>query len=151
LDADFAGQSDRHSISGSVFLYSGGIISWLSRKQPLVALSLTKAEYILASDACQELKWLCGLINELTSNSLDTTQVLFCDNQSAIKLARNGLFSARTKHIDVRYYYIWEEIEHGSVDLKYCNTNKIAANLFTKALGSRKLKYFKFMIGLHPL
>ena len=51
-DADWASQAHRHSISSSVFLVSGGVISWSSRKQPIVALSTTEAEYIAASDAC---------------------------------------------------------------------------------------------------
>ena len=91
----------KETISGSVFLVSGGAISWSSRKQPIVALSTTEAEYIAASDACRELLWLRALSSELNV-SFDSSTILHCDNQSAIKVAKNGLLHARTKHIDIR-------------------------------------------------
>ena len=77
-DADWGSQAHRHSISGSVFMFCGGAISWSSRKQPLVALSSTEAEYIAASDAARELIWLRNLISEITLPITNST-VLFCD------------------------------------------------------------------------
>lgn len=82
-DADWALQAYRHSISGSVFLVSGGAVSWSSRKQPIVALSTTKAEYIAASDASRELLWLRALTTELNT-PFNSPTTLYCDNQSAL-------------------------------------------------------------------
>jgi hypothetical protein len=72
-NADWAGQEDRHSISGAVFMYSGAAISWSSKRQSLIALSSTEAEYIAATDACRKLSWLQSLIQELTNHKLPST------------------------------------------------------------------------------
>lgn len=66
-DADFASQTDRHSISGFAFRYNGGAISWSSKKQPLVALSTTEAEYIAGTHAAKEAIWLRWLVGEITA------------------------------------------------------------------------------------
>ena len=146
-DADWASQAHRHSISGSVFLVSGGAISWSSRKQPIIALSTTEAEYIAASDASRELLWLRALTSELNFSS-DSPTTLFCDNQSAIKVAKNGLLHARTKHIDIRYHFIRETILNGHLDIIYCPTSEMIADVFTKALPSSKLNFFAELLGL---
>ena len=146
-DADWASQAHRHSISGSVFLVSGGAISWSSRKQPIIALSTTEAEYIAASDATRELLWLRALTSELNFSS-DSPTTLFCDNQSAIKVAKNGLLHARTKHIDIRYHFIRETILNGHLDIIYCPTSEMIADVFTKALPSSKLNFFAELLGL---
>ena len=57
-DADGASQHHRHSISGYVFTIDGGAVSWSSKKQPLVALSMTEAEYIAAMHAAKEALWI---------------------------------------------------------------------------------------------
>ena len=146
-DADWASQAHRHSISGSVFLVSGGAISWSSRKQPIIALSTTEAEYIAASDASRELLWLCALTSELNFSS-DSPTTLFCDNQSAIKVAKNGLLHACTKHIDICYHFIRETILNGHLDIIYCPTSEMIADVFTKALPSSKLNFFAELLGL---
>jgi hypothetical protein len=148
-DADWASQLHRHSISGSVFLYGGAAISWSSRKQPIIALSSTEAEYIAASDALRELLWLRLLISELSTLGPGPTDLL-CDNQSAISLAKNGLLSARTKHIDIRYHFIREKVDLGVAALTYCPTTEMAADILTKALSRAKLEYFRWMLGVRP-
>ena len=101
-DADWASQAHRRSFAGTVFLFAGGAISWSSRKQPIVALSSTKAEYVAASDSSRELIWLCSLLGKLTT-PLSSHTPLCCNNKSATSLTKNGPFSAWTKHIDIRY------------------------------------------------
>lgn len=81
-DADWASNEGRHSISGFSFHYGVGAISWSSKKQSIVALSSTEAEYIAQTHAAKE-----GIIS--------------ADNQSAIALAKDNKFHSRTKHIDL--------------------------------------------------
>jgi hypothetical protein len=61
--------------------------------------------------------------------------ILYCDNQSAIKLAYNPVQHGRTKHIDLRYHYVREKIEDGTVIVKYLSTERMPADMFTKPLG----------------
>lgn len=148
-DADWASQPHRHSISGFAFTYAGGAISWGSHKQPIVTLSSTEAEYISASDTCRELLYLGSIISELTGFDVFSSPViLHCDNQSAIRIALNGLLHARTKHIDIRYHFIREAIENDLVELVYMPTNNMVADIFTKALVRSRIQYLVGELGL---
>ena len=70
---------------------------------------------------------------------VDERVVIYCDNLSSIQLARNPVFHARTKHIEVHYHYIREQVLAGDIDLVYVNTEEQMADIFTKALGAEKL------------
>ncbi|KAE8736044.1 hypothetical protein F3Y22_tig00000218pilonHSYRG00253 [Hibiscus syriacus] len=92
-DADYAGDHDtRRSTTGYVFKLGSGTISWCSKRQPTVSLSTTEAEYRAAA---QESTWLIQLMNNL-HQPVDYAIPLYCDNQSAIRLAENPVFHART-------------------------------------------------------
>ena len=99
-DSDMASDVDtRKFTSGYVYTLASGAISWCSRLQRIVALSTTEAEYISATEASKEAIWLAHLCNEF--GMPEKAHVLGCDSQSAICLAKNAMFHARTKHIDV--------------------------------------------------
>lgn len=141
-DADYAGDEDtRRSTSGYVILYAGGPIAWCSRRQPIVALSSTEAEYIAAADCCKELLYLKSLIQEITNSPLQVK--LYVDNQSAISLMKTGVMNKRSKHIDVRYHFIHEKIVTGEINVMYCPTDKQIADLLTKPLCKVKFNLFK--------
>src|SRR5215471_9169572 len=99
-DADWASQLDRHSISGYAYLIGGGAISWSSKKQPVVALSSTEAEFIARTHAAKEAQWLRNLLGEFRG-ILGNPITIHCDNQGAISLAKNSTYHARSKHIDI--------------------------------------------------
>ena len=90
--------------------------------------------------AC-EIAWLCKLLDDL-GLQMDKKVVIYCDNLSSIQLARNPMFQARTKHIEVHYHFIRERVWAGDIDLVYVNTEEQVANIFTKALGDEKLHKF---------
>ena len=74
--------------------------------------------------------------------------LIHCDNLSSIQLAKNPVFRARTKHIEVHYHYIREHILAGDIDLQYVGTNMQVADIFTKALGRHKLQQFSMDLDL---
>ncbi|KAD5803210.1 hypothetical protein E3N88_14570 [Mikania micrantha] len=116
-DADYGDDpSSRRSTTGYVIKLGSGAISWCSRLQPTVSLSTTEAEYCSAAMAAQESTWLLRLLAELGQN-IEEKMILWCDNVSAIKLAENPTFHARTKHIEVHYHYIREKVLQGEIDL----------------------------------
>ena len=91
----------RQAISGFIVLVDGGAVSWMSKKQELVTLSMMEAEYIRATHAAKELIWFHHLIREIFRLLLDPT-ILHLDNQSAIALTNSeGQFHAHSKHIDI--------------------------------------------------
>ena len=146
-DADGASQEHRCTISGYAFLIDGGAVSWSSRKQELITLSTTEAEYVTLTHATKESIWLHNFIGEVFSPLVEPT-TLHCDNQSAIAIATNGNFHARTKHIDIRYHFIRFVIKNGSLKLVYCPTDDMTADSLTKALPIPKAKHFATSLGL---
>ena len=85
---------DRHSICGYVFMLNGGAISWSLKKQSVVALSSTEAEYISIMHAAKEATWVCHLLSEMYSPLiLKYPILLYCNNKSAIKLVRTPPFT----------------------------------------------------------
>lgn len=78
----------------------------------------------------------------------DDPLLLNSDNQSAIALAKDNRFHARTKHIDIRFHFIRYAIAKGKIQLEYCPTEDMVADILTKALPSMKVKYFTSSMGL---
>lgn len=104
-DADWGSDQDkRRSCSGFAVIFSGGVISWRSKRQAIVAQSTAEAEYSALAYAVKEMMWLKQMANELNVGIDQTTKVM-CDSQSAIQLATEKAFRDRTKHIDIRSHY----------------------------------------------
>lgn len=147
-DADYAADIDtRRSTSGFVFTLNGGPVSWTSRRQPIVALSTMESEYIAASDASREATWLRILLKELGIEQNKPTPI-WCDNESAISLAKNPNSHKRFKHIDVRYHYIREQVMKKVVNMSYINTKSQLADILTKALDVMSQKKLMKEIGI---
>ena len=138
----------RSAISGYTFLIDGGAVSWMSRKQELVTLSTAEVEYVAATHAAKECIWLRRLIGELFP-SLITRTTLHCDNQAALTLAVDDNYHARTKHIDIRYHFICQCIVRKVIDLVYCPTDDMTADILTKALPQWKVICHSLGLGLH--
>ena len=114
---------DRKSTSGYVFQISGAAISWRSKKQSCVALCTAEAEYIALASAAQEAIWMRQLLTDVRNPPRGPTRI-FEDNQSAICLARNPQFHGRAKHIGIKYRFIREQVEKGTVELQCCPTEE---------------------------
>ena len=148
VDADFAGDvTTQKSQSGYVFQLCGGPISWVSKKQAVVALSTTEAEYVAAAFAAQELLWLRKLLCELGFHQ-DSATVLFEDNKSAIEVSRNLKFHSRLKHVDVRHHFLRDAVEDGTLVLKYCQTDNQLADILTKGLNKDKFQKLRDQLGV---
>jgi hypothetical protein len=113
----------------------------------LVTLSTAEAEYVAATHAAKECIWLRRLTGELFP-SFNTTTTLFCDNQAALKLAQDDNYHARTKHIDIRVHFIREVVAGGAIDMVYCPTEDMTADILTKALPQWKVKCHSLGLGL---
>ncbi|KAF5759181.1 putative RNA-directed DNA polymerase [Helianthus annuus] len=142
-DSDYAGSvDDSKSTSGYVFNLGSGAIAWQSRKQKVVALSSTEAEYIaLSQTGCQAL-WIKGVLNELNINT-DCPPTILCDNKSTISLAKDPVYHGKSKHIRVKYHFIRELIKNDEVEVRFCTTKEQAADILTKALQLKDFKRLK--------
>ena len=148
MDADFANDpNDRLSISGYVFKLGEGPISWSSKKQHAVALSTTEAEYTAMAHAAREAIWLRNLFGELYLPQRLPT-ILYGDNQSALAIARDPQYHARSKHFDVKSHFIRDKIRDGTVKDVYCPTDDMVADILTKPLHKPKHTRFTFELGM---
>lgn len=139
-DSDYAGSvEDRKSTSGYVFILSSTAVAWSSRKQPIVALSTTEAEFVAAAACTCQAVWMKRVLKKLGYEGNEST-IIFCDNSSAIKLSKNHVMHGRSKHIDVRFHFLRDLVNEGVVQLKFCGTQKQVADILTKPL---KLESFQ--------
>jgi hypothetical protein len=131
-DADYAGDTkDKKSTTGYVIFMAGGLITWCSRKQEIVALSTTEAD-IAAAECCKELKYLKPIIQELTNMKVEIN--MYGGNQSAIKQIDSGQVNRKNKHMDACYHYISEQLAKGLFCIKYCKSEQQTADNYTKPL-----------------
>jgi len=147
-DADWAGDvDDRHSTTGNVFMMAGGAVSWLSKKPATVALSTAEAEYIALSSITQEAVWIRRLLSDINSVLVGPT-VIMEDNQGAIAIANNPVAHSRTKHIDIRYHFVREAVLNKTVELRYCPTEFMIADILTKSLSRERFETLRCVIGI---
>ncbi|CAL9031069.1 unnamed protein product [Prunus brigantina] len=120
-----------------------GAVSWSSKKQPVVTLSTTEAEFIAAaSSACRGR--MVKKNSEVLNQEQSSPTVVFCDNISAIKLSKNPVMHGRSKHIDVRFHFLRDLVGDGILELIQCSTQQQVADVLTKPL---KLDVFPRMRG----
>ncbi|KAL5825663.1 hypothetical protein ACOSQ3_021726 [Xanthoceras sorbifolium] len=147
VDADLAGNVDiRKSTTGYVYTLGGTAVSWVSQLQKIVALSTTEAEYVAVTEASKEMVWLQSCLEELGKKQEDN--VLYCDSQSAIHLAKNPSFHSRTKHIQLRYHFIRSLLEDGILKLEKISGAQNPADMLTKTVTTDKLKLCSASVGL---
>ncbi|GJY03683.1 retrovirus-related pol polyprotein from transposon TNT 1-94 [Tanacetum coccineum] len=146
-DADHAGcQDTRRSTSGSMQLLGDKLVSWSSKRQKSAAISSTKAEYIALSGCCAQVLWMRS---QLTDYGLGFNKIpMYCDNKSAIALCCNNVQHSRSKHIDIRFHFIKEQVENGVVELYFVNTEYQLADIFTKALGRERIEFLINKLGM---
>jgi len=137
----------RRSITGYVSMYAGGAITWNSKKQPTVALSSMEAEYMALSSATREALWLRTMFSELGLDISIPTHINV-DNQGTILFAENSGYHARSKHIDIRYHFIRENIASNKVSVSYIPTDENTADIFTKGLTRGKHEYITSLLGM---
>lgn len=146
-DASFANNNDKTSVSGYVFLLSGGAITWGSKKQNTVSLSMTEAEYICLSDAAREATWLRNLHKELGYEQNGPT-LIYGDNISALAIAQNLQYHKQMKHFDIKHHYIQSQVHKKQISVVYKPTAQMMADIFTKALPKPSHERHRTQLGM---
>ncbi|GJV03193.1 retrovirus-related pol polyprotein from transposon TNT 1-94 [Tanacetum coccineum] len=108
-----------------------------------------EVEYVSLSMCCAQVLWLR---TQLTDYGFHFDKIpMYCDSKATIAISCNPVQHSRTKHIDVRYHFIKEQVEKGIVELFFVGTEYQLADLFTKALLEDRFKYFIRRLGMRCL
>jgi hypothetical protein len=148
IDFDWVGLVDtRKSTTSYVFTLGSGVISWQSKLQSIVSLSSTEEEYkVVVSTSCEAM-WLQRILVDLQLDQTTPTS-LFCDNQSVLKMVKNSIYHARTKHIEVHHHYIIQLVDNEDICLYYCPTVEQIVDIMKKPLGNDKYVKFRDKLGI---
>jgi len=147
-DNDYAGDmEDRKSTSSYVFLMGSSVVSWCSKKQPIVTLSTTEAEFVAAAVcACQGV-WMKRILKELRHSDEGCT-IIMCDNSSTIKLSKNPVLHGRSKHINVRFHFLRNLTKKGTVELIHCGSQDQIVDIMTKPLKLEMFQKLRKLLGV---
>jgi hypothetical protein len=136
-DSDYAGDRDKRvSVTGFIIYISNVPVSWRSKAQRGVTLSSSEAEYVAVSEVCAEVLFIKQVLEFLGVQVVLPIEIMV-DNIGAIFLANNYTMSQRTRHIDIRYHFVREYIEDGTVIIKFVRSEDNDADIFTKNLGTQ--------------
>lgn len=137
-DASYANnKKDRKSRSAYVFFLNSGPITWCSKRQRCVALSTCEAELIALNEASKELVWIRRLIKEITGYKTLQPTVVYEDNLGCIEMVKNPKYHGRSKHIDIRNFYVREVVDQKKIKVQHMSTKKMVADVLTKSLDAR--------------
>ena len=125
--------TDWKSTTGFVILLCGAPIAWQTKKQATVALSTAEAEYFALVAAAREVLWTRALLAEL--NYAQDSTLVYNDNQACLASIRNpGSHHQRLKHVDIKYHFLREVVQDGTLALDYISTSDNLADILTKPL-----------------
>lgn len=147
-DAAFADRiPTRHSTAGYVVLLAGCPILWKSKRQTIVALSTTEAEFMNLTPTGQALLWIHRTIQNLGIRSSKPV-IIFTDSRNAQLTVLNPMNSARTRHIDTRFKWIIDRTNQGDFDIQHVSTQDMTADGLTKPLSQDRHVAFVRLLGL---
>ena len=147
-DSDWGGSiDDLKSTSGYCFSLGSGVFSWNSKKQETVAQSTAEAEFVAATAAVNQALWLRKILSDLNLEQKESTEILV-DNQAAISISNNPVFHGKTKHFNIKLFFLREVQKDGSIILIYCKTEEQAADIFTKPLPVNKFEFLRTKLGV---
>ena len=151
IDASFATHPNCRSHTGATLSFGKGSVYSMSSKQQINTRSSTEAELVGINDVLSMILWTRLFLKAQGYHVTDN--ILHQDNESTIKLARNGQRSSskQTWHIEVRYYFITDHINQDRLQVSYCPTGDMLADYFSKPLqGSLFRKFCNLILNVSP-
>ena len=150
-DASYGGENSR-SQSGSLVTLYGTPVIWGSRRQDVVSMSITEAEYIACSETAKDSQWITQLLMELgiskSKNETKLTPILYTDNEAALKLTKTQTFHRRTRHIEHRFHYIRELVDQKAIRIAGIKGKNNPADPLTKLLPMSSIGRWKTEISI---
>ena len=135
-------------------MYMVGVVphysTWMSKKQSMVATSSTEAEYLAAAASVAEVAGVRNVLMDLGMEQKGPTRI-YEDNKSCIAIAYNPMHYGRTKHFDIKAHFLRDRIARGEVEMRYCPTTEMIADMLTKSLPGPQHQRLKRLANIRPL
>nr|GEV79949.1 retrovirus-related Pol polyprotein from transposon TNT 1-94 [Tanacetum cinerariifolium] len=132
-DSDHAGDYMDRKITSSICTFMECCLtSWFSKKQTVLAISTTEAEYVSAKKACQQALWMKQALIDYDVRLNDVS--IMCDNKGAIDLSKNPMQHSRTKHIEIRHHFLCDNVQKGHISIKEVSSVENIVDILTKPL-----------------
>ncbi|GJU36003.1 putative ribonuclease H-like domain-containing protein [Tanacetum coccineum] len=146
-DSDYAGDNhDRRSTSGGCQYLGRRLVSWQCKKQTIVAISSTEAEYVAAASCCAQVLWMQNQLLDYGFNFMNTE--IHIDNESTICIVRNPVLHSKTKHIQIRHHFIRDCYEQRLINVVKVHTDDNVADLLTKGFDLARFNFLVVTIGM---
>ncbi|GKA28531.1 putative ribonuclease H-like domain-containing protein [Tanacetum coccineum] len=137
-DSDYAGDNhDRKSTSGGCQYLGRRLVSWQCKKQTIVAILSTEAEYVAAASCCGQVLWMQNQLFDYGFNFMNTD--IHIDNESTICIVKNPVFHSKTKHIQIRHHFIRDCYDQRLINVVKVRMINEVAHIAAKVAGKKIL------------
>ncbi|KAJ9561581.1 hypothetical protein OSB04_006741 [Centaurea solstitialis] len=137
-----------HTLRQSKGYYGDKLVSWTSKKQNCVSTSTAEAEYVATASYCSQVLWMK---TQLLDYGYKLKRVpIYSDSESAIAITSNPVQHSKTKHIDIRYHFIKDNVEKGNIEMFFVQIDYQLADLFSKPLDEKRFNFLAFQL-IHVL
>ena len=133
--------------SGYAVFLGDNLITWSSKRQPVVSRSSAEAKYCAMANGVAEASWLRQLLLEL-HQPLRRSTLVYCDNVNAVYLSTNPIQHQRTKHVEIDLHFVRERVAVGDVRVLHVPTTSQFADIFTKGFPSSVFVDFRSSLNV---
>jgi hypothetical protein len=116
-----------------MFYLGDCLVSWLRNKQSSISLSIAEEEYIAAIGCCAQVLWMKQNLTDMQVE-YDEPIPIYCDNTSAINIAKKLMIHYKMKHIPIKYHFLREQVADKNIKVEYVGTKEQVEDIFTKPL-----------------
>ena len=149
VDSDYVRDLDKHWSTIGMFTLSQAPMSWHCNLQFTVVFTMIEDEYMISTEVVKEAIWPLGLMDDLGINQY--FMKVHCDSMSAIYLAKNQVYHAKMKHINVRYHFVRDILEDGDIELKKIHTKNNPVDMHIKVISRVKFNHCKNLLCILPV
>jgi hypothetical protein len=137
------------SVTGFIVYLMNVPVCWRSKAQREVTLSSRKAKYVAISEAVKEINFIFYLLRKIDIE-VNLPITVKTNNVGAMFMAQNALSSVRTRHIDIRYHYVRDNLEEGIINIEFVKSIENNSDIFTKNVSQEIYdKHVTKFLGVH--